>query len=284
MSGLQDKLKQYEVAPPRGVWDRIAAELDETETDHAYASRLQGYEASPPAGTWEKIRQSLEPGSATKTTGRRRIIPFLKYAAAAAVLAMMVWGGSRWINSSKSGGEDIVQEEPVLPVNPGTLPPNLPPVTTTEDHPGPGETPLAAEEARNDAALEASKQTFARLDVPARSKLKNITDFYFTPPVISAGTRGLDDMYFPGEPVPDEPENLADRYVVLMTPDGHIIRMSKKLGDLICCVSGEEQDDDCIKKLKKWREKVANPSTGHSPGNFMDILSLLHSLQDNGHK
>src|SRR4029077_4860239 len=51
-----------------------------------------------------------------------------------------------------------------------------------------------------------------------------------------------------------EPAILADRYVMLLTPNG-VVRMSKKLGGLVCCVSGQEQDQDCKYQLKKWQEK-----------------------------
>ncbi len=33
--------------------------------------------------------------------------------------------------------------------------------------------------------------------------------------------------------------------------------MSKKLGNIVCCVAGEEQDDECKDQLKKWQEKIA---------------------------
>ena len=76
-------------------------------------------------------------------------------------------------------------------------------------------------------------------------------------------------------------KNMDSRYIMLMTPDGNIIRMSKKLSTLVCCVSGEEQDADCKDQLQRWREKIACAPGTHSPGNFMDILSLVSSLQDN---
>ena len=68
---------------------------------------------------------------------------------------------------------------------------------------------------------------------------------------------------------------------MLMTPDGNIIRMSKKLCDLVCCVSGQEQDEGCKSQLKIWQEKMASSSVAPSPGNFMDILNLVSTLQDN---
>jgi hypothetical protein len=69
---------------------------------------------------------------------------------------------------------------------------------------------------------------------------------------------------------------------MLMTPNGQIIRISKKLGDLVCCVSGEDQDQECQDQLKKWRQKIANAPVAPSPGNFMDILSLLQSIKEPG--
>jgi hypothetical protein len=78
----------------------------------------------------------------------------------------------------------------------------------------------------------------------------------------------------------NEETNMADRYVMLLTPDGSIIRMSKKLGDLICCVSGEEQTGDCKDQLKRWQEKLANSTAAPSPANVLDILSLVNSLED----
>jgi hypothetical protein len=59
------------------------------------------------------------------------------------------------------------------------------------------------------------------------------------------------------------------------------VRISKKLSDLFCCVSGEEQDENCTNQLKQWREKIAASPFNPSPDNFMDILDLINSLQDN---
>jgi hypothetical protein len=77
----------------------------------------------------------------------------------------------------------------------------------------------------------------------------------------------------------DNSAKIADRYVMLMTPNG-IIRMSKKLGDIICCVAGEEQNEDCRDQVRKWQEKLAASPVAPAPGNFMDILSLVSALNE----
>lgn len=308
---VQHKLLGMEVPPPPGVWDRIAADLNDADLDKQYPSSLYEMTVAPPATTWEKITSQLDETAASPTLTekllqyevtppaaawagiaaaldaekeaplpeKRKTFPLLRYAAAAAIISFLTWGGYVLLNQKKQNGT-------VAKTNPANTPPQ-------NDTPGPdeehtttasqdklssiSESAIAgADEARNDAALEASKKTFARLESSVvNSKIKEAANFYFG--AASGTTRGLD--IGDGNDVPTYTKE-ADRYVVLMTPDGNIIRMSRKLGDMICCVSGEEQDEDCKYQLKKWQEKMANSATGHSPGNFMDILSLLSTLQD----
>ena len=71
----------------------------------------------------------------------------------------------------------------------------------------------------------------------------------------------------------------ADRYVAFMTLDGNIVRMSKKMEDMICCVTGAELTGDCKTQLQKWQEKIADAPIV-APGNFMDIFSLVNTLNE----
>lgn len=309
-SGFQHKMYNYEVAPPAAIWEKIAAELDETELAkkiqsrlyniqiappvHAwqriaaslnetalvsdYAKKLAGIEVAPPVNVWNKIKDTLD-ADVVDLPKHRRFSPLMKYAAAAAIIGVLAWGGIRLINN-KTTGNEVVRQNLIKPKeNSETSPVNNQPEIPVETI-GTTDVAAALDEAGNDAALEASKKTYAKLDVSAaHSKIKKAARFYF-------GSSEEDDYQggvtrSPGinEIMPGA--EIADRYIILMTPDGNIIRMSKKLSDMVCCVSGEEQDKDCIDQMKKWREKIANPAGAHSPGNFMDILSLLTSLQDN---
>ena len=304
-SGIQHKMYDYEVAPPTGVWEKIAAELDEAELIKKISSRLNNIQVAPPAHVWQRIAASLE-GSllandfADKLSGievdppartwnqiqtilnseqeaavpeHRKFSPVVKYAAAAAIIGFLAWGGFQLFNNN-SDKTAIAKKETTGPKE-NLL--NNQAVFIPDENIGNADVAAALDEARNDAALEASKNTYAKLDVESkRSKIKNAADFFFATDSYEPGTRGLGI---------DQAEiastNISNRYVMLMTPDGNIIRMSKKLSNMICCLSGEEMDKDCIDQMKKWRAKIANPSKNHSPGNFMDILSLVNSLQDN---
>lgn len=308
-SGLQDKMYHYEVAPPAAVWNNIAAELDESELSDKYPSRLYhiqiappvhvwqsivatldeatliqdyavklgGIAVAPPAAIWDKIKTSLDTEHEAAVPEHRKFSPFLKYAAAA-IIGFLAWGGVQLFNN-KSGDTTVAKQDTTLPEQNTETATTTKAVSIVNENIAVADVAAALEEARNDAALEASKKTYAKLDVAATNKkIKNAADFYFSSPeeddYHGGVTRGIDiNQIMPGA-------ELANRYILLMTPDGNIIRMSKKLSDLICCVAGVDQDKDCIDQMKKWREKIADPSAGHSSGNFMDILSLINSLQD----
>lgn len=298
-SGTGHKLYNYEVAPPAGVWERVSSELDASELSLKFPAALYQLEVTPPAHAWQGITDILDdqPAYAAKLaamavtppatawdkieTGlghiparRRPISPVIRYAAAAMLTGLMAWAGYQFFGQKPEQTE--VASQPVTETGAGNSPShNLSAlldanVAVTDIH-------ASLEEARNDAALEASKTTFARLDVAEKkSKVKNAHQFFFVSDEYEpAGTRGLSL-----EPEEIRPVSLADRYIMLMTPEGRIIRMSKKLGELVCCVSGEEQDKDCMDQLKKWREKIAHPSTAHSSGNIMDILSLMQAAEN----
>jgi hypothetical protein len=284
MSELHHKMYHYEVKPPAQTWEKIASALDASDLEYQYPARLRDIELAPPAAAWSRIKDSLDAEKPTPVIPHRNFSPWIRYAAAAAVITLLAWGGITLLSNNKSDGtNDIARDEIVapLPGQPGRDTQTALPGTESrlpDDVVMTDINAVTAEDARNDAALEASKKTYATLDVPSFSKLKRVSEFYFVPEEPRGMTRSIDFDY-----VPEPEEDLSDRYIMLMTPEGNIIRMSKKLGDLVCCVSGEEQDDDCMKQMKKWQDKMASTATGHAPGNIMDILGLLKSLQDNNH-
>ena len=271
MNEHHHKMYNFEVKPPAECWDRIASDLDASDMANTYPSTLRELSVSPPVSAWQNISAAID-GQKKKTFP----LPFLKYAAAAAIIGLLAWGATRILNN---GQKNNPAEVAVVPVE-KNLPANndLPATERTDTAIETADQESAIAEARNDAALEQSKRTYASIDIPVRSKIRNVSRFFFIPDELPAGnTRGI-DFTEPG--IESADEDLTGRYIMLMTPDGNIIRMSRKLGDLICCVSGEEQDDDCIEQMKKWREQLASPTHGHAAGSFMDILGLLKSMQN----
>lgn len=302
-SGFEHRIYNYEVAPPAHTWEKISAELDDSELNasfpqklkafivppppeawskiasllygssfiHDYATRLESMEVTPPVSVWENIKSGLDKNESRAETSRK-IIPWYRYAAAAAIIGLLVWAGSRFLNS-KTAEPELAKESTVPTSISPTITNNLPVAQNDVSKPAVDNT----EDARDDAALEASKKTFAKLDSKPSSKIKHASEFFFAAASDESLIRGLPD--FESEEM--EHLNINNRYIVLMTPEGNIIRMSKKLGDLVCCVSGEDEEKDCTDQMKKWREKIAYAPSGHSPGNFLELLNLVCSLQEN---
>ncbi|HEX6193581.1 MAG TPA: anti-sigma factor domain-containing protein [Chitinophagaceae bacterium] len=323
MSDLRNKLINYEVTPPAPLWDRIttaldeslltdkfpsrlynstevppptawttiSAALDELNLRHTYPETLYNLETVPPVGAWEKIKSTLDEESAPAITPvKRRVIPFARYAAAAALLAIVAFGAVRIMsrNASEQDGIATGKQSATSIPTPG----KSNDVNTNTDVTASAPSNITDEEARNDAALENSKRTYASLDTRDKQKMKKVSEEFFQTPadpvLVSANFNPVHtyeelectDVNAPVFANNNSAIEIAGRYTMLMTPDGHFIRVSKKLGSLVCCVSGEEQDDDCIDQLKKWRKKIANSPVAPSPGNFMDILDLLNTLKD----
>jgi len=265
MSSLRDKMLNYETAPPQGIWDRIAAALDEAQQGDQFPVRLHSMEVTPPAMAWEKIAASLDEEAQQETKPVRqsfRIPAFLRYAAAAVVIGAVAFAILRW-----TGNTDRNTSGTAAAIQPDSGQTNTLANTTPADT----QKTVSPEPDEDDAVvLEQSKKLMAKLDRPARVRKSSNPATYPTASKVSSA------IYTYNDHVP----SLADRYIMLMTPDGNLIRMSKKLGNLVCCVSGEDPDAGCKDQLKKWQEKMATSSLTTSAGNFMDIINLVSSLDE----
>lgn len=306
MSSVQHTLLNFELAPPEGLWQKIADELDDSASGLQFPAKLSGLaveppvavwnkiadsldaelvsedisaklytaEVIPPAAAWNKIQTSLDAEKDAAVPQHRRFSPLLRYAAAAAVIGLVAFGALQFIQPGKkntgiASSNDLRGTGTVVPVV--TERPDIQHADVVIN--------ASDEEARNDAALEASKKTYARLDIPVQKRTDVAAAFNFAhllsaEDIHESGNSGYEEGFASVE------NNNTNRYIVLMTPDGQFIRMSKKLSSLVCCVSGEEQDANCRNQVQKWRKQLACSNTAH-PGNFLDILSLVGSLQDN---
>jgi hypothetical protein len=308
-SNIQHTLLSLEITPPEGLWEKIAGELDDAASGFQFPNRLYSLNDTPPAAAWEKITQQLDEEQTAATLAKklfiaeaeppstawnkitkaldaekeaalpekRQLSPLLKYAAAAAVIGFMVWGGLQVFKP--------VEQQVNSALNPNSIP-----AAEIVNHANAGledasgnkiiSHPEISEEqaAKEDAALEASKKTYSRLDMPRAKKTGMASAFRFS------NYMNADDISMHNNAGYEEAltgwDIKPDRYILLMTPDGHLIRMSKKLSSLVCCVSGEEQDNQCRTQVDKWRKQLACSEASHA-GNFMDILSLVGSLKDN---
>lgn len=267
MNSLRDKMRNYEVPPPAGVWDRVAAALDEAEQGSNFVTALQQMEATPPPAAWKNISSSLETGATEMPAVRsvyRRLPQIVRYAAAVVLLLLATtYGVMRLTSDVEESEAPIVSNPPsVSKDSPGTRPVNPNDAVAANPTAAPStDVRTQAEPASREAAVHFARNT--------RSNSAAVAE---TLPASQAARA----IYTYNDHVP----KIADRYITLLTPDGSFIRMAKKWGNLLCCVAGEEQDMDCKNQLKAWQDKLAESSILSAPGNFMDIVTLVNSLND----
>lgn len=240
----------YEVTPPDGVWDKVAAALDEAFSEDKFPTTLYNMEVAPPASSWDEINTSLYGKDEKVIPLKRRTATFFRYAAAAVVIGIIAFGVSIW-NSNQESNTDTIQA-----------------INLTDTNSIKTETPSIATEKQEPANEIAYEDNVEKNPVKTVSTKTNRNK--------SADKEIINPLYT----YEDHAADIADRYIMLMTPDGNIIRMSKKWGDMVCCVSGEEQDEDCKNQIKAWQKKLATSPATTSPGNFMDILELVSSLEE----
>ncbi|MGH2553989.1 MAG: hypothetical protein ACRDEB_09740, partial [Chitinophagaceae bacterium] len=244
---IQNKVLNYEVTPPAGVWERITKALDESEMNLEFPSMLYNAEVIPPDSAWEKVSSFLD--TEKKIIPVQRKISFIvKYAAAAVLIGLLAWGGIQILNN-RSGKREIAKQQTTSPEKDKYVPTTEPLIEISEEKAASAANTTLNDEVKNDEALEASKKTYAKLDVSTKRRIKEIAAGYsFAASINNISPIIPEDEINPGNP--------SSRYILLMTPEGNIIRMSKKLTDMVCCLSGEDEDPACKDQIKKWREKI----------------------------
>lgn len=270
MSSLHDKMYNYEVTPPSRNWDRIAAALDESELQNNFPKRLYQMESTPPVTAWEEISKAIHPDSDIKPAPIRRLAPLFRYAAAAILIGVVAFGITRFAINNDENNEAFSSTMP-QPIDTNQSTNTFEPASEANDLANQDDTDAESDQ----PATREQPRAVRAVNRPAKSEQQTVTNAVYMQhhqidPHLSQS------IYAYADYVPD----IADRYVMLMTPDGNIIRMSKKWSDLLCCVSGEEQDTNCKNQIKKWQEKIASSSLAPAPGNFMDILGLINSIDE----
>jgi len=272
------KLYEAEVIPPAGTWNKIAASLEAGAQD-LYPAKLYNLEVAPPAKTWEKISALLnEEKIIPRISSKRKIIPFVRYAVAACIIGIVAFGAFRLLNRQTTGpslaGKTILPQStsPTL-IQPGK-----------ENNSSAQTIPAASNN------LPKERTALAKTNVDSKRKFPTQQTGYMTQ--LADATTGLTNsssLNFQQASLRGEvPGNCSlisetDRYLNFMNPDGYLIRISKKLAETLGCYytnGNSEEYKQCQEQIKKWRDKIAQSSATSSPGNFMDILDIIKSVQD----
>ena len=249
---IQNKLLHYEIQPPEGAWDRIAASLAE-DISPAFSQKLYEYEQSPLPVVWQNIVGQLE-GSGNE---KAKVVPFyirykrpLKYSGAVAIFVVLAVATSLLVSKKTES------ELPAQSISNS--------VKTKKDS-----SILNGEQAPNSlrgpANTNTAQQTFAK------SKVRSIKT------EDTQHSISFDDL-LPREAPQNDLVNSSlspDKYMIYSDGDGNAIRLPKKIFSAFAC---QTQDLICKQRLQQLRQKFASSAM---TTDFTGLLQILKSLQEN---
>jgi hypothetical protein len=273
-AGFPEKLHEAEETPPAEMWTHIASHLDDSKEE--FAIRLYTLEVQPPLTAWQKISSALADGESLPVIrSKTRPVTFLRYAAAASIVAAVAFATFKMLdqkNKAKPVADRI------------TIPKPSPKVTTPSSNENFSEPEVATTN-----NLPKERAVTAKPNPQFRRTL--LQDGYMTqmvkPTMVSVSSTGTEfqQASLRGEVPGDCPLiSDADRYLMFTNPDGYLIRMSRKLAETLGCIysNGNSREyKQCQEQIKKWRDKIAQSPATSSPDNFMGILDIIKSAQQN---
>ena len=282
-----DVLK-LEVQPPSFTWNKIAEQLD-TEPQENFSKKIYEYEVAAPSATWENIIAVLD---AEQTTApvipiRKNYSRLFRIAAAAAIIGFIAWAGFNLLNNEKSTTDDnnIAQKDgkTIVPVTPPAVDTKQTPSIETKT-----ENNTLAEATTEIALVKANDNGVKKWKPALKKQQESIYTFAATEShsgsddFVIADTKSL---HLKNKPVTKTSDNDSEaRYLVYLTEQGDIVKLSKKLADMKCIYTKEgnvSQDalakldaSQCNDQLKYWQEKMANSSL-QSSSNLLELIEIL---------
>ncbi|WP_346238764.1 hypothetical protein ABDK00_004925 [Niabella insulamsoli] len=255
---IASALHQFEVAPPKMVWDNIALNLDEQKSWGSVAA-LQNTEVTPPANAWHHISATLDDEAALeiieKKLSRLKVNP-----------PATAWLGIRDELSPKNQATTLKTTAHHGWLKYAAAACFIAIISVTaffilRDETGGTSNNYAGNIATGNKSLPSVVTPVAVKQQPTQ------------PPGAQQALAGiktkLGNAYTASIEKNKEAQN---RYIILMTQDGNVVRMSKKVSNMADCIAGE--DHSCDDQISKWQKEMASSSTVSSPDNFLDILDM----------
>jgi len=250
---ISQKLQNLQVAPPAFAWETISKELDDQQSFDIIAKKLSAVEVAPPASIWHKIEGELNSTlpalkkEAVVVPLRRRLS---KYAATAAVLGILILAGY-FLAQRSSRDVDVIQQ------------------SLTD----------------NNSPMKASDP--APVKVQSQNKIKTVpvtnTADSTQPatPSIDALPSQSDDVVttsngYAYTTTVEKNHEVDGRYIVLMTEEGNVVRLNKKVSGMADCITGEHASQQCNHQIEEWQKELASIPVLASPDNILGLLELAN--------
>ena len=291
MSELKNRLYEMEVDPPGEVWNRLAASLDEINSDNSIAQKLDILEIDPADTAWEKIKYELQDSQSNTITKRKTIqVPFRRLAAAAIFIGLVISAYFLFFNKQNSGN-NIVKTD-----TPKTTEKTISPETKTPDSKKPEVpddnlatvTQIKPQRAQAGIMLAAFKSN----NLPSSNRIAPAEPLHSSTGNEPEMTEEIKEKIFKEQI--DDLSLIAsnDRYVSMVSADGRMVKIPARFSNLAPYLQDKSSANDYLdilfeestywkEKFREWRQKLAQSSVTPSVNNFFDIIGLLNSIQDN---
>lgn len=286
----QNKISNFEITPPRDVWNKTASQLDE-EYDPAESSlsqKMQDFEVEPPAFVFDKIIVQLEPEAKPLV----RVIPMrTKRVAVAAIMVGLALVSYFYFFNSGSVTSRGTTTSGLLPA---TIPlaPSSPaekikilndrritPPGSSVSVPGITQVTKESNPESTDPGDRGSSVKHAKMD-------RLLAVNAFTPITVSAPPIYDGD----GNIVMDEDLVSApdENYIIVTSPSGQQTKISRKFLKMLCVMNGgndnymNAENFEWKLRFEEWKSKLLQQgSYMPTPNNFLDIMDLKELLQEN---
>lgn len=297
-ASLQNKLQQFEVAPPPSVWDKISHQLvnEFVAGDINVSSKLENASMTAPVGMWDKINAELNNPAEEEVlsipesviTEKNKTIPlYRRIAVAAIIIGLLFTAGIYFLNSNETGKE-LVSTLPKTKA-PTVVVDNTPPTLATITPPSVVGRRIEskAPRKRNNTAFATQAESEEYTSVPEEAHLYDLQTVSALQPVSVSGPPLRDTK---GNIILDASliSNPEDEYIVVTGPNGKQTKISSKflscLGYINASLSSNNMDPRelrCKTQFEEWRKKIlAQPGFIPTANNFFDIFELKDMLQE----
>lgn len=249
------------VNPPANLWNNIVIKLDETEQEQTIANSLYNLQVEAPPIVWENINKELDDQTALEIIEKK--LSNIQVAPPASV-----WHQIERELKSKNANQPLV-----VPISHGWLKYAAAACII-------GILSISAffifsdnDNNNSDYTAGANSKKEDKLSIPNINHTKDVAQ---KPNTTNPKTKVLESIRTQlGNAYSISMEKnaeLQNRYIILMTQDGNIVRMSKKVSNMADCIAGE--DNSCDSQITKWQKEMASSSSASSSDNFLDILDM----------
>lgn len=262
---ISQKLNDFEITPPPNAWQFIADHLDGANQELHLSEKLYNSEVSPPSFIWDNISRELDDQKALEIIEKK-------------LSHMQVQPPAGTWPNIKNALDEKQKPAMVVPMHHGWLKyaaaacfiaiVSITAYFILNDGGNTSYKAYTANGRANDMPVAIAQ--------PVISKNKNTTIPEANKQALAGIRTKLGNAYITSN---EKNAELQNRYIILMTPEGNIVRMSKKVGNMADCIAGE--DHSCDDQISKWQKKMASNATTATPDNFLGLLDIAYDEAQN---